>query len=171
MKPLVQILSPEKENNKDNEIKLKINLDKLINGYIKEIDEKSINNHLDIYNISIFKKKENNNKEKAENENLKKKFSFEVITDKDWLEEEDIFFVMRNMHEKFKLINKKNYNLQIEENKLEIKKIFNKIISYAQRTQNNCDTEENENDWDILGENNPEFEEIFENNKELKNVK
>ena len=172
LKPMEQVLSPKKENNINDEIKLKTEFDELINRYIKKIDEKSINNDLDIYNISIIKKIENDKEEKNEYVNLKKTNSFEIITtDNDSLEEEDIFFVIRNMYEKFKLINKNNYNLTIEENKLEIKKIFNKITSYAKK--NTSITEEN--GWDILEEKSPKIkdkiDENLENNKEVKDPK
>ena len=72
MKPMEQVLNPKKENNVNDEIKLKKEFYELINGYIKKIDEKSINVDLDIYNISIIKKIENDKEEKNEYAYLKK---------------------------------------------------------------------------------------------------
>ena len=46
--------------------------------------------------------------------------TFEVMNNinKDLLDEEEIFFIVKNMYEKFKIINRNNYDLEIEEKKI-----------------------------------------------------
>ena len=169
--PMDLLLNQRKDASVDNEIKIKKDFDDLIDGYVKKIDEKSIKNNLDIYSPKILRKK-NEEDESKDDLNLKKKNSFEILSfDKDYLEEEDIYYIIKNMYEKFKLINRNNYDLEVESKKLEIKEIFNKLISFGKRKKsmknNSNKDKEKDNDWNVLDESNNEHKdkEINENNK------
>ena len=179
MMPMGLLLNLRKDLSVNDEIKIKKEFDELIDTYVKEIDENNIKNNLDIYNLRIIKKN-NDEDDIQEDVKLKKKTSFEILGfDKDYLEEEDIYFLIKNMYEKFELINKNNYNLEIEAKKLEIKEIFNKLISFGRlkksiQHNNNINKD---NDWNFLEESNIENKnkEINENiikwNKKIKKKK
>ena len=173
MMPMDLLLNQRKDVSVDYEIKIKKEFDDLIDGYVKKIDEKSIKNNLDIYSPKILKKK-NDEEESKDDLKLKKKNSFEILSfDKDYLEEEDIYYIIKNMYEKFKLINRDNYNLEVEAKKLEIKEIFNKLISFGKRKKSMRDNsnkdkdKEKDNDWNVIDESNNQNKdkEINENNK------
>ena len=180
MMPMDLLLNLRKDLSVNDEIKIKKEFDELIDTYVKEIDENNIKNNLDIYNLRIIKKN-NDEDDIQEDVKLKKKTSFEILGfDKDYLEEEDIYFLIKNMYEKFELINKNNYNLEIEAKKLEIKEIFNKLISFGRlkkSIQHNNNNINKDNDWNFLEESNIENKnkEINENiikwNKKIKKNK
>ena len=50
---------------------------------------------------------------------------------KNELKEEEIYYIAKNMYDKFKLINKSDYNLKLEEQKLELKKTIDKLTAFA----------------------------------------
>ena len=168
MMPMDQLLSQRKDISINDEIKLKKNFDDLIDTYVNKIDSNNIKNNLDIYSPKIIKKK-NDDKELNVDKKLRKQISFEILSfDKDFLEEEDIYFIVKKMYYSFSLINIDNYNLEIEEKKLEIKKIFNKLISYGtyRKKRNSCVVK----DWNFLDEPNIDIKdkEIKENNSNVR---
>ena len=140
MEPMGQYLQPEEEisdtNTKESEKKKE--LDKILDSYTRKIEKKYIQSKLDEYKIQIIEKK-NNKTELFENENTLKEQSSEIKNNmnKALLTEEEIFYIAKNMFEKFKLINKNNYDLKIEEKKLELKKIINKLIAFGATKKNN----------------------------------
>ena len=126
---ITQIQNLENEINKENEF------DDLLKNNIKEIDEKSYNINFDEYQIKLIKKKKAN-KDKDISNTLKE---FEIIEDeKIQLEEEDIFFIVKNMY-KFDYINRNNYIINIEKEKLKIKEIIDKLIIYSDDESNNSE--------------------------------
>ena len=131
--PINQITNQEKE------FKDKNTFDDLLKDNIKEIDKNNYNINFDDYQIKIINK---NNVEKDEiydeseniNEILK---SYEIIDDgKRKLQEEDIFFIVKKMYN-FNYVNKKNYILNIEKEKLKLKDLLIKLTSYSKKNKKN----------------------------------
>ena len=131
--PINQITNQEKE------FKDKNTFDDLLKDNIKEIDKNNYNINFDDYQIKIINK---NNVEKDEiydeseniNEILK---SYEIIDDgKRKLQEEDIFFIVKKMYN-FNYVNKKNYILNIEKEKLKLKDLITKLTSYSKKNKKN----------------------------------
>ena len=131
--PINQITNQEKE------FKDKNTFDDLLKDNIKEIDKNNYNINFDDYQIKIINK---NNDEKDEiydeseniNEILK---SYEIIDDgKRKLQEEDIFFIVKKMYN-FNYVNKKNYILNIEKEKLKLKDLITKLTSYSKKNKKN----------------------------------
>ena len=91
--------------------------------------------------INVDEKKVKNNKvkkkeKKHEKTDDKNKFinnSNEILT----LTEEEIYFIVNNMYQEYKLINRDKYDLDIEEKKLEIKRIIIKLLSYSEKNETN----------------------------------
>jgi len=50
------------------------------------------------------------------------------------------------MFDKFKLINRDNYDIKIEGKKLELKKIIDKLLSYGQTKKNNLKSNNKNNE-------------------------
>ena len=142
---------------KENDIDNKNEFKDLLKKNIKEIDEKIYNINFDEYQIGIIKNKNNiekSKKSKNDNEILK---DYELIDDiKNQLEEEDIFFIVKKMYN-FNFINKNNYIINIEKEKLELKKIINKLISYSEcKNKNKNNIELNDNIINSVINNNNE---------------
>ena len=156
----------------DFEAKLKKDFDFIINNYMNKIDVNNIKLKLDEYNIKVL---ENNNikinenseeKKEKEKEKLKKKEKIhekippynptkEIII----LTDEEIFFIVQNMYQEYKLINRNKYDLKIEEEKLKLKPVIKKLLNYSKKNskiKNSGKTEENEAKND---ENNPKEKE------------
>ena len=135
--PMEQFMTGRIENNIENEIKLKKELEELLNTYTNNIEEKDKNITLDEYKIKVV---ENNivdldkilEDRKILND-IFEEFSMEPIRDenKNELKEEEIYYIAKNMYDKFKLINKSDYNLKLEEQKLELKKTIDKLTAFA----------------------------------------
>jgi hypothetical protein len=110
--PMNQYMNFENEINIDKEMKSKNEFNESLNKYIKNIDEKEFKFHFSEYNLNVVensfinqeKLREKKKKMKESNED-----SFEeIVVQNDYkyhLDEEGIFFVTKNMYEKFKLIN------------------------------------------------------------------
>ena len=135
--PMEQFLKGRIENNIENEIKLKKGLEEILNTYSKNIEEKDKNICLNEYKIKVV---ENNIvdldrilEDRIILNNIMEEFSYDPIRDenKNELEEEEIYYVAKNMYDKFKLINKSEYNLKLEEKKLELKKIIDRLTAFA----------------------------------------
>ena len=147
------------------EEKLKKDLTSLFDSYLNNIDEKNIKLKLDLYNVKVL---ENNNIDINENLNInvdekkvknnkvkKKEKKHEKTDDKNkfinnsneilTLTEEEIYFIVNNMYQEYKLINRDKYDLDIEEKKLEIKRIMIKLLSYSEKTETNKIESDNKN--------------------------
>ena len=135
--PMDQFLKGRIESNIENEIKTKKELEEILNSYTNNIEEKDKNIALDEYKIKVTK----NNivdldsilEDRIILNNIMEEFSFEPIRNenKNEIEEEEIYYVAKNMYDKFKLINKSEYNLKIEEQNLKIKKTLDKLTAFA----------------------------------------
>ena len=139
MDPMEQFLESKKETKDDNKSITKIDLENILDSYIQKIDEKEIQIKLDIYKIKVIEKKEEMKYEIFGNEKPLKKKSSENLNNikKDSLNGEEIFSIVKFMFDKFKLINRDNYDIKIEGKKLELKKIIDKLFSYGQTKKNN----------------------------------
>ena len=169
--PMEQIMNPQNENNVDDEIKIKKEFDQLLDGYIKKIDTKNIKSNLDIYNLKIIKTLDEKKLEEiTEDGKIRKKNSFEIINiNNDFFEEEDSYFVIKNMYDKFMLINKNMNVLETEGKKVEIKKIINKLTSYGQlkRKKSFADND----DWNLMETQKIETKENNDEKIENENIK
>ena len=169
MKPMSQFLSSKYENNNDNKnnLKLQKEYDQLLDSYIQNIDENNIKNILNEYKIKITEDNENAKAEIYEKGKLKKKLTFEIMNNinKDLLDEEDIFFIVKNMYDNFKLINRNKYDLEIEKTKLELKKIIDKIIFLCKIQKNNSEIDKKDNLEKIEHENIENTEKDKDDNK------
>ena len=142
--PIKEISILEKKINNINEF------DDLLNNNIKEIDEKKYNINFDEYQIKIIKNNEVDKDEvyeerKSINDTLKD-FSYEITEEeKEQLQEEDIFFIVKKMYN-FNYVNKKNFNINIEKEKLKLKEKIDKLTIYANyRTINKINIINNNN--------------------------
>ena len=158
--PMNQYMNFENEINFDKEMKSKNEFNDLLNKYIKKIDEKEFKYHFTEYNLNVVENSFINQekiREKKKKMKESKEDSFEeIVIQHDYknnLDEEGIFFVTKNMYEKFKLINKNNYNLTIEEKLLEIKKTFDKLTVYGFQKKKKSDLDNVEDDEESEEEN------------------
>ena len=180
--PMNQYMNFENEINFDKEMKSKNEINELLNKYIKKIDEKEFKYHFTEYNLNVVENSFINQekiREKKKKMKESKEDSFEeIVIQHDYknnLDEEGIFFVTKNMYEKFKLINKNNYNLTIEEKLLEIKKTFDKLTVYGFQKKKKSDLDNVEDDeeseeeneikgsWNLIEE---ESDKIIDNNND-----
>ena len=168
------LLSINQIPNLENEINRKNEFDDLLKNNIKEIDVKAYNINFDKYQIKLIKNKINNENKKRKVNTLEE---FEIIEDeKIQLEEEDIFFIVKNMY-KFDYINKDNYIINIEKEKLHIKEIIDKLIMYSDNESNNNNklTNKSKNNVELIDElyynKNSISNTILNNNKSNKENK
>ena len=157
--PMTKLIEETINSKQDEELeeKLKKDLTSLFDSYLNNIDEKNIKLKLDLYNVKVL---ENNNIDINENLNInvdekkvknnkvkKKEKKHEKTDDKNkfinnsneilTLTEEEIYFIVNNMYQEYKLINRDKYDLDIEEKKLEIKRIMIKLLSYSEKNETN----------------------------------
>ena len=165
--PMTKLIEETINSKQDEELeeKLKKDLTSLFDSYLNNIDEKNIKLKLDLYNVKVL---ENNNIDINENLNInvdekkvknnkvkKKEKKHEKTDDKNkfinnsneilTLTEEEIYFIVNNMYQEYKLINRDKYDLDIEEKKLEIKRIMIKLLSYSEKTETKKIENENKN--------------------------
>ena len=161
MGPMEQFLKSKKEIKVDSKSITKNDLQNILDSYIQKIEEKDIQSKLDVYKIKITEKKEEVKYEIFGNGKTLKKNSSENLNNikKDLLNGEEIFSIAKFMFDKFKLINRDNYDLKIEGKKLELKKIIDKLLSYGQTKKNN------------LKSNNKKSENIHTNKKKDNSIK
>ena len=154
--PIKEISNIEKNINNINEF------DDLLNNNIKEIDEKKYNINFDEYQIKIIKNNEVDKNEvyeerKSINDTLKD-LSYELTDEeKEQLEEEDIFFIVKKMYN-FNYVNKKNYKINIEKEKLKLKDLIDKLKIYANYRIIN------KNKNDNINNNNNIIDELYNDN-------
>ena len=157
--PMTKLIEETINSKQDEELeeKLKKELTSLFDSYLNNIDENNIKLKLDLYNVKVL---ENNNIDINENLNInvdekkvknnkvkKKEKKHEKTDDKNkfinnsneilTLTEEEIYFIVNNMYQEYKLINRDKYDLDIEEKKLEIKRIIIKLLSYSEKNETN----------------------------------
>ena len=157
--PMTKLIEETINSKQDEELeeKLKKDLTSLFDSYLNNIDEKNIKLKLDLYNVKVL---ENNNIDINENLNInvdekkvknnkvkKKEKKHEKTDDKNkfinnsneilTLTEEEIYFIVNNMYQEYKLINRDKYDLDIEEKKFEIKRIIIKLLSYSEKNETN----------------------------------
>ena len=160
MKPMEHFLTGKKENSNDYEISIKKEFDELLEDYAQKVNKKDIKFKLDKYEIKIIEKKE------FENEiNDKVKFNQQIGNS---LDEEEIFYIVKIMFDKFELIKKDNFDLKIEEKKIELKKIFDKLI-YLIPQRNSSLKINNKNIKDCLNDKKNNI--IDEGGGNLENIK
>ena len=151
IQPIQNYLKNKEEIKINDEVKLKINFDKLLDSSVKNIDDNKIKNVLEEYKMNILKEEQ----EKVEiitDNKMKKKSEMVILnkTNKYLLEEEDIYSIVKKMHDNFKLINIKNYNFEIEGKKYELKKTIDKLISIKKKKKVSIDNIED--NWNDLNE-------------------
>ena len=132
------------EQDKDFETKLKNCFNLLLNNYISKIDEKTLKLQLEEYNITVLgnnnvTKEVNSEEKKLKKNKQNKKEKNETLT----LNDNEIFFIVQNMYKEYKLINKKKYDLDLEEKKLELNPLITKLINYSPKLSKSNDSEEN----------------------------
>ena len=160
MNKLIEEITKASQN-EDFELMLKKDFDTLSNHYISNFDENNIKLKLEKYNIkaienenikidddniSEIKEKQKPKKKEKINEKNKEKnpenhSSDEVIK----LTEKETFFIVKNMYEDYELINKENYDLKIEEIKLELGDKIKLLLNYCEENKSN-DLQKIEND-------------------------
>ena len=135
-----EILKSIEEDDLDN--KFKNNISSILANQINNIGEKNVKLELDKYNITILLNRnvkiERNLEENGTNSTKPKKEKTTndnknihnnpnivsiLVTDK------EIFFIVKNMYSEYKYINQSKYELKLEEKKLELRDIFEKIIN------------------------------------------
>ena len=163
--PMEQIID---ENKVFDEIKLKKEeFYNILSSYVKKIDVIKINNDLNIYDLETLKILEKNNLEETnEEEKIKEKNFFESFNiNKENIEEEDIYYVLKNMYDRFILVNKNMSILENQRKKIEIKKIINKLTSFGEEKRKKSLNE----DWNLVV--NQKIETKENNNKKIENIK
>ena len=186
--PMTKLIEETINSKQDEELeeKLKKDLTSLFDSYLNNIDEKNIKLKLDLYNVKVL---ENNNIDINENLNInvdekkvknnkvkKKEKKHEKTDDKNkfinnsneilTLTEEEIYFIVNNMYQEYKLINRDKYDLDIEEKKLEIKRIMIKLLSYSEKTETKKIENENKNN-EIQSEDSSNNEKNEVTNEEI----
>ena len=166
-----EILKSIEDDDLDN--KFKNNISSILTNQINNIGEKNIKLELDKYNITILlnrnvkieKNLEENptnstkpKKEKTTNDNKNINNNPNIVNI--LLTDKEIFFIVKNMYSEYKNINQSKYELKLEEKKLELRDIFEKII--------NCpSTKEKEKENDEKKEEKKEEINNIEENKEI----
>ena len=124
--PINQIINQEKESNHI------IEFDKLLSNNIKAVDGNKYNIEPEKYQLNVIGinriiiEEKNSQKQKVNDD-----ISFELTNDeKDLLEEEDIYYIAKKMNN-LKLINKEDYEINIEKEKLKLKEKINELTNYA----------------------------------------
>ena len=162
--PLNKLIEEKHEliegENLDDEFKK--NISSLLTNQTNSIDENKIKFELKKYNIKVLSnrnikvhptkedKKEislmSNKKEKSNdkitNNNLNKTIMI-TLTDK------EIFFVVQNLYTEYKLINKSEYDLDLEEKKLELRDIFLRIFNTPSEN-NKQEIEDKDDDFFLI---------------------
>ena len=179
MTPMGQLMTDKNEINIKNEIQFIKEFDKLLNSYVQPIDKKYINLHLNEYEIKVVTNKMVYKDEICENRVIMNEilhdFSYETNNhlERDYLEDEEIYFIVKTMSNKFQLIDKKSYNLEIEKKKYDIRKIVGKLTSFIYKNKNIFDIDYEGNDidsWNFLDmDNDNDNEEKNKENNENKN--
>ena len=166
-----EILKSIEEDDLDN--KFKNNISSILANQINNIGEKNVKLELDKYNITILlnrnvkieKNLEENatnstkpKKEKTTNDNKNINNNPNIVNI--LLTDKEIFFIVKNMYSEYKYINQSKYELKLEEKKLELRDIFEKII--------NCpSTKEKEKEKDEKKEEKKEEINNIEENKQI----
>ena len=166
-----EILKSIEEDDLDN--KFKNNISSILANQINNIDEKNVKLELDKYNITILLNRnvkiernleENGTnstkpkKEKTTNDNKNINNNPNIVNI--LLTDKEIFFIVKNMYSEYKYINQSKYELKLEEKKLELRDIFEKII--------NCpSTKEKEKEKDEKKEEKKEEINNIEENKQI----
>ena len=166
-----EILKSIEEAGLDN--KFKNNISSILANQINNIGEKNVKLELDKYNITILLNRnvkiernleENGTnstkpkKEKTTNDNKNINNNPNIVNI--LLTDKEIFFIVKNMYSEYKYINQSKYELKLEEKKLELRDIFEKII--------NCpSTKEKEKEKDEKKEEKKEEINNIEENKQI----
>ena len=166
-----EILKSIEEDDLDN--KFKNNISSILANQINNIGEKNVKLELDKYNITILLNRnvkiernleENGTnstkpkKEKTTNDNKNINNNPNIVNI--LLTDKEIFFIVKNMYSEYKYINQSKYELKLEEKKLELRDIFEKII--------NCpSTKEKEKEKDEKKEEKKEEINNIEENKQI----
>ena len=128
MLPIEEINNQQKRENKGQNI-----FNDLLNNNIKKIDEKTYNINFDVYKLNAVQKRKN---KKIKNEGRK---SIKVVKNTNDLEnknknlnnleEEDIYYIAKKMYN-FEFVDKKDYILNIEKEKLILKEKIERLTTY-----------------------------------------
>ena len=146
----------EKENLEKN---FKNNIELFLNNYTNNINDENTKLDLDKYNIScilnhntkieknIEENKINNTKtnkkEKSQDNKNANNNNLNIINIT--LTDKEVFFIAKNMYLEYQFINKDDYDLNIEEKKLELKNIFEKIVNFPNKVNKENEEKKDEN--------------------------
>ena len=83
------------------------------------------------YTLTFFKANQNNNINNINITNKNNSIIEEGLQEMDFVQEEEIFMTIKKMIENFELLDKKNFDLVVEEEKLRCKYLTLKILSFA----------------------------------------
>ena len=83
------------------------------------------------YTLTFFKANQNNNINNINITNNNNSIIEEGLQEMDFVQEEEIFMTIKKMIENFELLDKKNFDLVVEEEKLRCKYLTLKILSFA----------------------------------------
>ena len=144
--PINQIASQEKEIVDINEF------DNLLKNNIKEVDSQTYQLNFDKYNLKVLQKKNYDQEpvkvEKKGKNNSSKNINYELTSEeKELLEEEDIFYIVKKMYN-FKLCDQNNYIIKVEKEKLKLKEKIDKLTRYASEKKNTIDLKAK--NWTLL---------------------
>ena len=151
LSPISQIIKGTK-----NEKEIKNELEEIIVSYIKKINEKDAKLDLNEYTIKVIQNSIVDQDEIFEEmkllNSIMEKYSFEVIQSENEhiMEDEELYFIAKTMYEKFKLINRNLYILNIEKVKFKLKKTIDKLTSYKENNKKKIV----ENIWNISDDDN-----------------
>ena len=147
--PINQIENQEKEIEDINEF------DNLLKSNIKEIDEQTYQLNFEKYNLKVLKKIDYDQEplkvEKKGKNNFSKNINSELTSEeKELLQEEDIFYIVKKMYN-FKIIDQSNYVIKIEKEKLKLKEKIDKLTRYGNERKNSIDLKLK--NWTLLDNN------------------
>ena len=167
---IIQMKQMIDEDKAIDEIKVRKEFDNIFEKNIKKVDIQKIKSSLDIYDLEIIKILDENDFEETNEEVKRKKTIFEALNiNKDSFEEEDIYYVIKKMYDKFILVNKNMSILDTQKTKMKIKKIINKLISFRDKKSKKSISE----DWNLMVNQKMETKENKkeenENNKDESN--
>jgi hypothetical protein len=128
MLPIEEINNQQKRENNGQNI-----FNDLLNNNIKKIDEKEYNINFDEYKLNVVQKRKNKKQKNEGRKSIKVIKNTNDLENKNKnlnnLEEEDIYYIAKKMYN-FEFVDKKDYILNIEKEKLILKEKIERLTTY-----------------------------------------
>lgn len=128
MLPIEEINNQQKRENNGQNI-----FNDLLNNNIKKLDEKAYNINFDEYKLNIVQKRKNKKQKNEGRKSIKVVKNSNDLENKNKnmnnLEEEDIYYIVKKMYN-FEFVDKKDYILNIEKEKLILKEKIERLTTY-----------------------------------------